>query len=417
VQLADFTLDQIKLSVGRMGLPPDETDAIAARICSWVDGQPYLTQYLCDAVARRRVLPTPQGVDQAVARLRRSDPHHLAHILAHLGRESNESRTLLKRLLDGDELPFIPAHSPIQARLALTGIVKEGKDGLCVIRNRLYKQVLRTVLGIGLPPVQSLPQQLVDEVQRGNVALFVGAGLSMGAGLPGWADLIEPLAEQCGCEGDDLLKIAQAYEDAIGRVALITHLQRELSSVGVEPTANHALLTRLPIEVVVTTNFDNLLERAYHRVEPGSPGRRQTRTFVEDKDLPYTDATAVRLVKFHGCLDRPGTIVITEQDYHTIHTSKALLIRQLEMWLVTKTFLFVGYSVSDPDFRQVYDRLSDMLERNMRRPYMVAFGLDEPSTRDLERRGFHVICLPGEGADRNVSLEQWLRALVDAVTG
>ena len=57
--------------------------------------------------------------------------------------------------------------------------------------------------------------------------LFIGAGLSIGAGLPGWGALIRPLAERIGYQGDDLLK---ALDDA----------RRALERLGVTP--DHVLV-------------------------------------------------------------------------------------------------------------------------------------------------------------------------------
>jgi len=97
-------------------------------------------------------------------------------------------------------------------------------------------------------------------MRKGNVVLFIGAGLSVGAGLPGWGALIRPLAERIGYQGDDLLKVAQYYENRLGRRALISYPRDRLDTTGVKPTENHDLLVRLPVNIVFTTNFDDLLE-------------------------------------------------------------------------------------------------------------------------------------------------------------
>jgi hypothetical protein len=38
-----------------------------------------------------------------------------------------------------------------------------------------------------------IPHELVQAIAEGSAVLFVGAGLSQGAGLPGWAALLAPL--------------------------------------------------------------------------------------------------------------------------------------------------------------------------------------------------------------------------------
>lgn len=254
-----------------------------------------------------------------------------------------------------------------------------------------------------------VPHELVEQLQRGNVVLFVGAGLSIGAGLPGWGALVRPLAERIGYSGDDLLKAAQYYENRNGRHALITYLRDQLDTTAVESTENHDLLARLPANIVFTTNFDDLLERAYRKAE------RQVNLVVGATELPYWDESKVNLVKLHGTSDRPASLIITERDYNTIYRSNALILQQLNTLLATRTFLFVGYSMSDPDFNQIYDQLHVDLGRDQRRPYLVTFGVDEFTAEDLEQRGYHVVNLPSEG-DRNARLAGWLGALLAEVT-
>jgi hypothetical protein len=239
-----------------------------------------------------------------------------------------------------------------------------------------------------------IPHELAEQLRRGNVVLFVGAGLSIGAGLPGWGALVRPLAERIGYSGDDLLKAAQYYENRNGRHALITYLRDQLDTTAVESTENH--------------NFDDLLERAYRKAE------RQVNLVVGATELPYWDESKVNLVKLHGTYDRPASLIITERDYHTIYRSNALILQQLNTLLATRTFLFLGYSMSDPDFSQIYDQLHVDLGRDQRRPYLVTFGVDEFTAEDLEQRGYHVVNLPG-GGDRNARLAGWLGALLAEV--
>jgi len=42
----------------------------------------------------------------------------------------------------------------------------------------------------------NIPRELVEQFAKGNGAIFVGAGLSIGAGLPGWGDLVSRLAAE-----------------------------------------------------------------------------------------------------------------------------------------------------------------------------------------------------------------------------
>jgi hypothetical protein len=134
---------------------------------------------------------------------------------------------------------------------------------------------------------------------------------------------------------------------------------------------------------------------------------------VISKELAYWDQSKVNLVKIHGSCDRPDSLIITEQDYNTVYQRKKLVMQHLNSLLAIHTFLFIGYSVSDPDFNQVYDRLGVELGPHQCRPYIVTFDTDPFKMEDMKQRGYYVIRLPNEG-DRNAHLARWLKTLADA---
>ena len=65
----------------------------------------------------------------------------------------------------------------------------------------------------------NIPEELIDQFSRGNGAIFVGAGLSIGAGLPGWGTLIEQLAKEPPSypNSSSYPDIAQYYVNEFGR--------------------------------------------------------------------------------------------------------------------------------------------------------------------------------------------------------
>jgi NAD-dependent SIR2 family protein deacetylase len=159
-----------------------------------------------------------------------------------------------------------------------------------------------------------IPHELVDQFARGNGVIFVGAGLSQGAGLPGWGELLAPLADSISLPlhlRADPLKIAQHYENTRGRQALVSHVIKQTDTSGKGPTDNHRCLLRLGVRTWVTTNYDDLIEQALREA-----GERFTQV-VRDQDLPYISADTATLVKLHGDRDQPDTIVVTQQDYNT----------------------------------------------------------------------------------------------------
>src|SRR5258708_5709956 len=138
-------------------------------------------------------------------------------------------------------------------------------------------------------------KEIASHITSECCTLFVGAGLSMGAGLPGWQQLIGRLLPELGGASDsDFLAVAQAYEKIHGRKALLSRICELTSTVGKTPTEVHNLLPSLGIQTWVTTNYDDLLEVSLTNV--GSPPH----VVVEAKDLATWNRERVRLIKYHG---------------------------------------------------------------------------------------------------------------------
>jgi hypothetical protein len=250
-----------------------------------------------------------------------------------------------------------------------------------------------------------IPQELVEQIARGNTALFVGAGLSQGAGLPGWSDLLAPLAESLGVPPNtDPLKIAQYYEVKRGRQALVSHIIEQTDTTGKAPTGNHRRLARLGVHTWMTTNYDDLIEQTLREA-----GERFTKV-VRDQDLPYISTDAVTLVKLHGDRDQPDTIVVTQQDYYTYFRRFPRVKDKLSGLLLEKTFLFIGYSINDPDFNQIQAEIAFDLQQHQRMAYAVLFDADEFTISDLRSRNVYVLNIP-MGGQANYS--ERLRELVD----
>jgi hypothetical protein len=63
--------------------------------------------------------------------------------------------------------------------------------------------------------------------------------------------------------------------------------------------------------------------------------------------------------------------------------------------LITKTAVFIGYRLEDPDFRQIWHVVFDRLGRTRRKAYTIAVNARAADVARYERRGVKVINLPG----------------------
>jgi hypothetical protein len=115
---------------------------------------------------------------------------------------------------------------------------------------------------------------------------------------------------------------------------------------------SHALLACLPIDQAVTTNYDTLYETA---------AAAAARPFAV---LP-NEATRGRtrwLLKLHGSIDDPESIVLTRQDVLRYAERRAALAGIVQALLITRRMLFVGFSMSDDNFHRIADDVRRSLQ-------------------------------------------------------
>jgi hypothetical protein len=95
----------------------------------------------------------------------------------------------------------------------------------------------------------SIPEELLEQFERGNVLLFIGDRISRDAEGQTITDrLAAKWAARCNAlDGGTLSfpEVAQAYEDEKGRHALVQLVRDQLEAWGDEPQPAHRLADRL----------------------------------------------------------------------------------------------------------------------------------------------------------------------------
>lgn len=187
-----------------------------------------------------------------------------------------------------------------------------------------------------------LPRQLVLDVSSQQTVLFLGAGASLQAGLPSAAAFVDAMVERIRSVDDEYTPassgtlfnaVATDYVSLLGTTELHTLAKRLLiPAFAAEPTIAHRISVRL-FDAVLTTNFDTLLEQACES-EDLSPPPRQT--------------NGGRIVKLHGSIDAPETLILTENNIADLEKNQPQLWADALDLLTTRTLLSVGTSLRDP---------------------------------------------------------------------
>lgn len=223
--------------------------------------------------------------------------------------------------------------------------------------------------------IESFIIKFTKAIQEGNAGLFIGAGISQGAGFVDWKGLLKPLAKEISLNIDkenDLLEVAQFYKNKMcGRGEINQEIINNFSKDTIL-TENIEILTRLPIYTYWTTNYDKLLEEGFKL------NNRKIDVKVEQEQLartvPKRDAI---LYKMHGDVEYPNRAVLTKDDYETYAEKRPLFRSALKGDLIAKTFLFIGFSFEDPNVNYILSQIHSLVGENKRQHYCIIKKVDE----------------------------------------
>jgi NAD-dependent SIR2 family protein deacetylase len=255
----------------------------------------------------------------------------------------------------------------------------------------------------------------------GRVLVFLGAGLSFGAArqggratfdnekyrpyppfdrpewalssnddglpLPSWPWLVSRMQEQLIMHAESNehgslqkffrdegpLDCAQLFRQTVGDANYREFLLNQFD-VGrhpfVGPTPSHAALIRLGLPLIFTTNYDELIETAHLQA-----GVQLRVTVTEEQFLARrSDKPRRHLVKLHGSIDQPDTIVLTRSDYARSRVERKEMLASLRSEMAETSFLFVGFSLSDPNFGLLHDDIR------------LVYGMNTPASFTVQGR-------------------------------
>lgn len=216
--------------------------------------------------------------------------------------------------------------------------------------------------------IEQFKKRYLKEIEDDNAAIFAGAGLSAPAGFVNWKDLLRPLVDELGLDIDkeqDLVSLAQYHHNENGRHQINQQLINEFSSNNA-PTESHKILAKLPISTYWTTNYDRLIEDALSEAGKIADAKYTINQLAMTR--PRRDAV---VYKMHGDIEHPDQAVLTKDDYEKYTLKYAPFVNALSGDLVSKTFLFLGFSFTDPNLDYVLSRIRIYFKENQRRHYCI----------------------------------------------
>ncbi len=208
------------------------------------------------------------------------------------------------------------------------------------------------------PNQREVIERLAELARSGKLVPFMGAGVSVSAGGPTWPDLIAKLADgvrmteaqtiSLNSPGrsalDQAAYLREAYRREYGDVSAFGNAVADAVSTdryGLAP----ALLASLRTEQAITLNYDTQFETASVDVE-------DPRTIIP-ADGSQGGVSDKWLLKLHGSIKDPKTIVLTRDDYLGYNANREALSAIVKANLITHHLLFVGFGLADDHFHQI----------------------------------------------------------------
>lgn len=199
-----------------------------------------------------------------------------------------------------------------------------------------------------------------------KLVLFVGAGVDRNSDMPLWDDAKKEFCKHMNIRPEDVdnLKVPQFYFNSRGKKEYV-ELSREIFHYGREMPINdlHRKVVDFNVNTIITTNYTDFLAQ-----EMSNRGHIYA-TVSQDKDLPYIKNEKL-IIKMHGDFQHDN-FVLKEDDYLSYSYNFRLIETYIKAIIAKNIVLFIGYSFNDPDMKQLFSWVKDVLGNDFQHAYML----------------------------------------------
>uniref|UniRef100_UPI00046801EF SIR2 family NAD-dependent protein deacylase n=1 Tax=Myroides odoratimimus TaxID=76832 RepID=UPI00046801EF len=238
--------------------------------------------------------------------------------------------------------------------------------------------------------------RIFDIIKNEDAVLFVGAGLSIGAGYPTGPQLCDILYESLSdTEKSDIGKsnnLSDMTEDIVNirksKNEMLRIVKREVTKQPIS-IKTHELLAKIPqFKTIVTTNYDTLIEANNKNIE----------VVKNSSQYALADKSRQILFKIHGDFHEIDSIVLTKQDYTNFFDKKTnnIFWNAVVDRLASKSIIFLGYNLDDNNIQSILDHIISELGDNRKEIYFISRTVKAPKRAYLERKNIKYIELTGE---------------------
>jgi hypothetical protein len=234
-----------------------------------------------------------------------------------------------------------------------------------------------------------IPNALIDAAKRKEVVLFAGAGISYASVKVGGLELRNLVGEEIKKDYPAYDYNNRSFEDVCDEYEILNDRNRlvgllaSLIPQNVAPLQSHIASVNT-FRFIITTNWDQLFESASNQLS------HRYHILTEEADASMFNYDNHNLLKIHGSIDRPRSLVCTTDDFEGYADTHANLLNHVANLIDNYTVLFVGYGMRDEHLRRLFYQIRRKRGSFQRRHYIVGF-YDEVRKKLLEARTMTVI--------------------------
>ncbi len=257
----------------------------------------------------------------------------------------------------------------------------------------------------------TLIENYSNRLSAGQAALFIGAGMSVQSGIVDWKKLLSQPAEQIGIdvnEFPDLPLLAEYCAQNLGRNVLIQTILDNIYG-NVKLSESHRILAKFPIHEIWTTNYDDLLEKAFEEIQIPIDVRRRDTDY-----LSSNPKAKVYINKMHGDINAKEEIIITSSDYESYWNSHNIMATRFLNVAAESTLLFLGIGFTDPNFRHIMSNLKSRFGTAVRTHYAIMLKPSHSNSQfkyfvqNLSKYGIRIVL-----ADTPEDISRILKVILD----
>lgn len=114
------------------------------------------------------------------------------------------------------------------------------------------------------------------------------------------------------------------------------------------------LFRKINIDGIITTNWDLLLENTFSEFN----------TFIGQDNLIFNNSIDIgEIYKIHGCISKPNSLVLTDEDYENFNKKYPYLAAKLLTIFMEHPIIFIGYNIGDANVQEILKSIIYCLNR------------------------------------------------------